>query len=128
MGTAVSSETTHNNSEPVVASGTAHDSSNALDVSQSFAHMASSTSGIPASGSSRDFPRFSGQLLLVGRWIVSKLLVGRWSRQEVLAIIIFLVYHLDFIHSMDECVFYDLRFLALALILGVACMEVLLLV
>uniref|UniRef100_A0A7S1L234 CAAX prenyl protease 2/Lysostaphin resistance protein A-like domain-containing protein n=1 Tax=Alexandrium catenella TaxID=2925 RepID=A0A7S1L234_ALECA len=48
----------------------------------------------------------------------------RWSRQEAAALAIFLLYHLDVMHAGPmRVVFTDLRFLAMAAVLGWACTE-----
>ena len=47
----------------------------------------------------------------------------RWTRGEAFAVFIFLFYHLDAMHA-NNALFRDPRFLALALVLGVVCMDI----
>ena len=53
----------------------------------------------------------------------SGLIPGEWSRWEVLALVGFIVYHVDLMHSYPRQVFSDVRFLLMAAVLGVACTE-----
>eukprot|EP00401_Gymnodinium_catenatum_P082844 CAMPEP_0117500428 /NCGR_PEP_ID=MMETSP0784-20121206/22771_1 /TAXON_ID=39447 /ORGANISM="" /LENGTH=231 /DNA_ID=CAMNT_0005295637 /DNA_START=137 /DNA_END=833 /DNA_ORIENTATION=- len=49
-----------------------------------------------------------------------------WTAHETAALVVFLAYHLDAIHSSPRAVFTDLRFLALAAVVGAACTNALL--
>mmetsp|Transcript_112446 Transcript_112446/g.351631 ORF Transcript_112446/g.351631 Transcript_112446/m.351631 type:complete len:138 (-) Transcript_112446:63-476(-) len=50
----------------------------------------------------------------------------RWTSQEAAGLAIFILYHLDLVHSGADMrpTFTDVRFLALAAVLGAACTEV----